>query len=69
MEPDKETIITTIYVIIDALCSKLLSIPAQKQKLTDCQVITIAICSALFFRNNHKKALFGCTRRVISKMF
>jgi len=57
MKTDKETIITTIYVIIDTLCQKTLPVPSQKQKLNDAQVVTIAICSALFFNNNHDKAL------------
>jgi len=53
---DKETLITTIYVVIDTLCQEILSVPAQKQKLSDAEIITIAICSALFFGSNHQKA-------------
>jgi len=53
---DKETLITTIYVVIDTLCQEILSVPAQKQKLSDAEIITIAICSALFFGSNHEKA-------------
>lgn len=57
MKTDKETMIITIYLTIDTLCQKFLSVAAQKQKLTDAQVITIAICSAIFFNSNHDKAL------------
>jgi len=57
MKNNQETIITTVYVIIDTLCKKFLETPAQKQKLTDGEVITIAICSALFFNSNHDKSL------------
>jgi hypothetical protein len=57
MKSDKETIIITIYVIIDTLCKNFLKTPAQKQKLTDGEVITIALCSAIFFNSNHDKAL------------
>ena len=57
MKADKDTIITTVYIVIDSLCEKLISAPPQKQKLTDAEVITIAICSALFFRSNHQAAL------------
>ena len=57
MKTDRETMIITIYVIIDTLCQKLLFAPAQKQKLTDGEVITIAICSAIFFHSNHDKSL------------
>ena len=39
------------------ICEKLLEKPAQKQKLNDIEVITIAISSALFFNSNHDKAL------------
>ena len=57
MKIDRETMIITIYVTIDSLCKNLLSVPAQKQKLTEAEVITIAICSAIFFNSNHEKAL------------
>lgn len=57
MKADRDTIITTVYVVIDTLCKKVLSTPPQKQKLTDAEVVTIAICSALFFRGNHQAAL------------
>lgn len=57
MKSDQETIITTVYVIIDTLCTRCLEIPAQHQKLSDAEVITIAISSALFFNSNHDKAL------------
>ena len=54
---DKESIIIAIYVIISKICDKILEKPAQKQKLDDAEVITLAICSALFFNSNHDKAL------------
>lgn len=57
MKRDKESLIITIYLIVEALCKNLLEVPPQKQKLTDAEVITIAICSALFFNSNHDKAL------------
>lgn len=57
MKKDKDSTIIAIYIIIDALCENLLRRPAQKQKLTDAEVITIAICSAIFFNSNHDKAL------------
>jgi transposase len=56
MKNNQETVITTVYVLIDTLCKRFLETPAQKQKLTDGEVITIAICSALFFNSNHEKA-------------
>ena len=52
-----ESIIITVYVIVAEICEKLLEKPAQKQKLDDAEVITIAICSALFFNSNHDKTL------------
>ena len=58
MKTDRDTLIITIYLIIHSICSKLLHTPSQKQKLNDAEVITIAICSALFFNSNHDKALF-----------
>lgn len=57
MKTDRETTIITIYLVVDALCEKFLTRPSQKQKLNDSEVITIAICSALFFSSNHDKAL------------
>ena len=60
MKKDKDSTIITIYIIIDALCENLLHHPAQKQKLTDAEIITIAICSAIFFNSNHDKALSCC---------
>ena len=57
MKTDRDTLIITIYLIIHSICSKLLHTPSQKQKLNDAEVITIAICSALFFNSNHDKAL------------
>jgi hypothetical protein len=57
MKTDRETTIITIYIIVETICEKLLLAPAQKQKLSDAQVTTIAICSALFFNSNHDKAL------------
>ena len=57
MKTDQDTIITTIYVVIDTICKKMLSVPPQKQKMTDAEIVTIAVCSALFFNSNHEKAL------------
>ena len=57
MKVDKDTLITTIYVIIDTLCKEVLTAPPQKQKLTDAEIVTITICSALFFNSNHDRAL------------
>lgn len=53
---DQEIMITIIYVIIDTICKSLIKTPKQEQKLTDAEVITIAICSALYFQSEHKKA-------------
>ncbi|NUM36846.1 MAG: hypothetical protein HUU50_20065 [Candidatus Brocadiae bacterium] len=55
---DQEIMITIIYVIIDTICKSLIKTPKQEQKLTDAEVITIAICSALYFQSEHKKALY-----------
>ena len=57
MKTDRDTLITTIYVVVETLCQKVLSSPPQKQKLTDAEIVTIAISSALFFNSNHDKAL------------
>jgi len=57
MPVDRETKITTIYIIVSTICGRLLKVPAQPQKLDDSELITIAICSALFFNSNHDKAL------------
>jgi len=57
MKIDRETLIITIYTVIDTLSKQVLSVPPQKQKLTDAEVVTIAICSALFFNSNHDKTL------------
>jgi len=57
MKNEHETTIITIYIIIDAISEKLLISPPQKQKLSDAEVVTIAVCSALFFNSNHDKAL------------
>ena len=57
MKISKEEIIITIYVIVEEICKKIVKTPAQKQKLSDAEVITIAISSALFFGNNHSSAL------------
>lgn len=46
---DTDTMVTIIYVVVDAICHNIVKIPAQKQKLTDVEVITIAICSAHFY--------------------
>ncbi|MBU1495117.1 MAG: IS982 family transposase [Actinobacteria bacterium] len=54
---DRESIIITVYVIVTEICEKLLEKPAQKQKIDDAEVITIAVCSALFFNSNHDKSL------------
>ena len=57
MKADQDVVITTIYVVIDTICQKMLSTPPQKQKMTDAEIVTIAVCSALFFNSNHEKAL------------
>ena len=57
MKADPDVVITTIYVVIDTICQKMLSTPPQKQKMADAEIVTIAICSALFFNSNHEKAL------------
>lgn len=57
MRANRETIITTVYVIVETICENLLQKPAQQQKLSDSEIITITICSALFFNSNHDKAL------------
>lgn len=59
---EQDTIITTIYVVVEAICKNLLESPAQEQKLTDAEVITIAISSALYFESNHDKALLWLRR-------
>ena len=57
MQKDQATMTITVYEIIATLCNNLLQAPAQKQKLTDAEVITIAVCAALFFNSNQEKAL------------
>ncbi len=57
MKLDRNTAIVTIYVTIDTLCKNLITQPAQKQKLDDAKIITMAICSAVFFHSNHDQAL------------
>ena len=57
MKADRDVVITTIYVVIDTICQKVLSTPPQKQKMTDAEIVTIAVCSALFFNSNQEKAL------------
>jgi hypothetical protein len=61
---DKATIIISLYTIISTICEKILEKPNQKQKLDDAEIITIALCSALFFNNNHDKAIswLYCTK-------
>ena len=68
MKIDRECVIITIYIIVATMCERLLTVPAQKQKLSDAEIITIAICSALFFNSNHDKALDGCTMASIFRL-
>jgi replicative superfamily II helicase len=54
---DKESIIITMYVTVAEICERMLEKPPQKQKLNDAEIITIALCSAIFFNSNHDKAI------------
>jgi hypothetical protein len=57
-----DTMIITSYVVIDDMMRSLNHRSHILAKVTDAEVLTVAVVAAKYFHNNHERALWALTR-------